>query len=321
MPYRRFSPRALVVGAALAISLSIAPVALAALPGVASGVYASRGDAGPLAAVGAKWTYNWSPNISLPPTSSVEAVPMVWGGTVDAQTIAQLTEAHRTGRATYLLGFNEPDNGGQANMTPSQALAQWPGLESTGLKLISPAPASIWTPSQENSSKSWLDDFMQRAQAQNLRVDGIALHEYYDYTDPDSVSWIQRDIEVVHEKYPTKPIWVTEMGTLPTWTWSGSAPHATPTPQLAQQYMRKLIAMLDSLPYVARYAWFMDQCDGDCASASLYDSSDRLNDLGHTFAQITGANPVAGPATARRSTIAPVKAGRTIKKKTTRAAR
>jgi Glycosyl hydrolase catalytic core len=280
----RRAPVALV--AVLVGALSLAGGAHAqALPGVASGVYAQRGDGRRLAAVGARWTYDWSTTSRLHGTR-VEFVPMMWGGaSVTDQAIAQLTADRRTGRAKRLLGFNEPDNGGQANMSPAQAIALWPRLQSTGLQLGSPAVSSPSTPSQSDPSKSWLDDFMGQARAKGLRVDFIALHFYGDYTDPATVGGIERDLRRVHDRWHL-PIWVTEMGALPTWTWNATAPHAPPTPALARAHLRRMTAMLDRLPFVRRYAWFMDRCSGDCASTSLYGPQGRPTALGRLLARL-----------------------------------
>jgi hypothetical protein len=254
------------------------------LPGVASGRYAAQGDARRLTAVGARWTYDWSAESALR-GSSLEFVPMLWGaGSVTDATIAKLTADRRAGRAKHLLGFNEPDLGAQANMSPAQAIALWPRLEATGLRLGSPAVASPYSASQSNPEKHWLDDFMQRARRQHRRVDFIALHFYGDYTDPATVGHIERDLRAVHARWKL-PIWITESGTLPAWKWEGRAPHARPTAARARTHLRRMGAMLNRLPYVQRWAWFMDQCAGDCRSTTLYDGRGRRTALGREFAR------------------------------------
>jgi hypothetical protein len=76
---------------------------------------------------GIGWWYNWSPTPESPVQSSygglgLEFVPMQWGGTVDAATLAsEIPEG-----AKYLLGFNEPNFVQQSNLTPQQAAALWP---------------------------------------------------------------------------------------------------------------------------------------------------------------------------------------------------
>ena len=44
-----------------------------------------------------------------------------------------LADARREGKV--LLGFNEPDMAGQADMSVAEALELWPRLQSTGLRL------------------------------------------------------------------------------------------------------------------------------------------------------------------------------------------
>jgi len=255
------------------------------LTGVASGVYADRGDAGRLAAVGASWTYDWSAESALR-SSRVEFVPMLWGaGSVTDATIDRLAADRRAGRARHLLGFSEPDLGAQANMSPADAIRLWPRLEATGLRLGSPAVASVHTASQSDRTKTWLEDFMGRAKAQGRRVDFIALHFYGDPTDPASVRWIERDIRRVHERWGL-PIWVTETGALQTWKWQGARPHARPTPARMRAHLRRTKRMLDRLPYVERWAWFMDRCAGDCRASSLYDTRGARTALGRQLARV-----------------------------------
>ncbi len=91
-----------------------------------------------LADVGAGWYYNWAPNNNdVPGPAGVEFVPMIWGKA--NVTDATLAQAKKEG--DELLGFNEPDMGGQANMSVEDALAAWPELQDTGMRLGSPAVA------------------------------------------------------------------------------------------------------------------------------------------------------------------------------------
>ncbi len=67
-------------------------------------------------------------------------------------TTANLRTVRHEGH--YLLGFNEPDNAGQSNMTVSQALSLWPRLMATKMTLGSPAVAS-----GAATKGGWLDQF------------------------------------------------------------------------------------------------------------------------------------------------------------------
>ena len=275
--------RRLVLLACVALLVGFADAARAApLVGVASGTYADAGDARRLSSVGARWAYDWSPSSRLT-GSRVEFVPMAWGAaSVTAANLEAWTAARRSGAASWLLGFNEPDLAGQANLTPDAAVALWPKLESTGLRLVSPAVASPWTRSQTHPDRTWLDDFMGQADRRRLRVDAIALHFYGDWTDPETVRFIERDVRRVHARYK-RPVWVTEIGTLPAWSWEGRAPRAAPTRRRAAAHLRRVMAMFGRLPYVKRVAWFMDRCDGPCASSSLFGATGRPTALGRAL--------------------------------------
>lgn len=223
------------------------------------------------------WAYDWS-SAAPPAGTAIEWVPMVWGvGSVSAASIRSLSADRADGRARYLLGFNEPDSSSQSNMTPAQAAALWPELESTGLRLGSPAPAV--------PGDGWLAQFMSLAHARHLRVDFIALHFYQDFTAPHAVADLRAQLTSIHARYG-EPIWVTEIGTLDLRAW-GEHMAATPTAALAHAYMRKVIAMLDDLRFVQRYAWFTDYCSsqpGCAAYSSLLTRNGHATAAGRIFA-------------------------------------
>jgi hypothetical protein len=200
---------------------------------------------------------------------------MLWGsGSVTPTTLSSLRKAAESGRAQDLLGFNEPDSSAQANMTPDRAAALWPQLERTGLKLGSPAPAV--------PGDGWLERFMTLARARHLRVDFIALHFYQDFTNPSAVSDLRRQLAGIHRAYG-RPIWITEIGALDIRRWHEPMLRA-PTVALAVTYMRKLFAMLDALPYVARYAWFTDTCShDDCRYSALLTAAGWPTSVGSAF--------------------------------------
>src|SRR5580692_7344269 len=86
------------------------------------------------------WYYTWGTPQPTPSPQNCEFVSMFWGQpNVTAANIAAVQELKTQGQIKYVLGFNEPDQSGQSNMTVSQALALWPKLESIGLPLGSPA--------------------------------------------------------------------------------------------------------------------------------------------------------------------------------------
>jgi hypothetical protein len=247
--------------------------------GVASARYLN-GDPAKLTAIGATWAYDWS--ASEPAADhSLAWVPMIWGsGSITPAVLASLRRARRSGVAHYLLGFNEPDSGSQSNMTPAQAAALWPRLESTGLVLGSPAPAV--------PTDGWLAKFMRLAAQRHLRVNFIALHYYQDFTNPDAVAQLRTQLLQIHHEYH-RPIWITEIGALNIRSWGEPMLHAA-SPGRAVSYMRKLFAMLNTLPFVQRYAWFTDDCWNDvaCRDSSLFTGKGRLTPAGHEFQSAAG---------------------------------
>ena len=266
------------VGVLVAVSALAAATPSPAAPahpkrGVASSRYLVRQPRA-LTQLGAAWAYDWSATAPAV-RGGPRWVPMVWGsGSVTPATMSSLQGARRSGRAHELLGFNEPDSPGQANMTPERAAALWPQLERTGLRLGSPAPAV--------PGDGWLDRFMALARARHLRVDFIALHYYQDFTNPTAVSDLRRQLASIHRRYG-KRIWITEIGALDIRRF-GEPMMRAPTVSLGATYMRKLFAMLDALPYVARYAWFTDTCsNNDCPYSELLTPAGRRTSLASAF--------------------------------------
>jgi hypothetical protein len=121
-----------------------------------------------------------------------------------------------------------------------------------------------------------------------LRVDFVALHYYQDFTNPSAVAELRRQLESIHQQYG-KPIWITEIGAMDIRSW-GEPMARVPTEALATAYMGKLFAMLDSLTFVARYAWLTDSCWSDpvCRLSSLFTSAGRLTAAGSMFRDAGG---------------------------------
>jgi hypothetical protein len=197
-----------------------------------------------LAASGAGWYYTWSTThdgVSAP--AGTQFVPMIWGqNSMSATALAQAKAA-----GPYLLGFNEPDMDGQANMTVAAALARWPKLMATGKILGSPAVA--WGGADVGG---WLDRFMTGAKISGYRVDFIALHWYGgDFRTANAVSQLRSYLQAVYNRYH-KPIWLTEFALID--FSSGSARFPTQAQQAA--FLTAATTMLGQLSYLQRYAWF-----------------------------------------------------------------
>jgi hypothetical protein len=203
---------------------------------------------------------------------NVGFVPMIWGsGSVTSSALAQAKSSTSCG---CLLGFNEPDSGSQSNLTPSQALTLWPQLMNTGLELGSPSVVN----NAENPG-GWLDQFMTGASQRGYRVNFITLHWYgSDFDTSAAVSQLQSYIESVYARYHL-PIWLTEFALI------GFANGGTQYPGETQQaaFLTAATAMLDSLPYVQRYAWFALPATSGLPSTGLFQPGPALTPVGAAF--------------------------------------
>lgn len=184
------------------------------------------------------WYYDW--NISQVSTPDLEYVPIrqnrYWPN-LDKQDWAKIGSPH-------LLGFNEPDHKDQSNMTVDEAIAAWPDLLATGLRLGSPAVS--------DGGLKWLYEFMDKARAAHLRVDFIAVHYYRSFSNPGdpqgAANQFYKYLKEIHDKTGL-PIWVTEFNNGADWTHD-------PKPTIAQEKatIAAFVEMLDRTPFVERYA-------------------------------------------------------------------
>jgi RNA polymerase sigma factor (sigma-70 family) len=222
-----------------------------------------------LSDVGAKWYYNWAANNNDETgPAGVEFVPMIRAsGDV---TDATLKQAKSEG--TELLGFNEPDQSGQANMSVADALADWPKLEATGMRLGSPSVSY-----GGDTAGGWLDQFMAGAKQKGYRVDFITLHWYGSDFSAAAVNQFLGYVDAVHQRYG-KPIWITEFGLQ---NFSGSPKYPSSAQEVA--FIKGATKGLESRSYVERYAWFGLPAVGDSVDFGLYKDGDTPTDAGKAY--------------------------------------
>jgi len=232
-------------------------------------VWKFSGASAALHNVGAGWYYDWAANDNdVPGPAGVEFVPMIRAKSdVTSSTLAQ---AKREGKV--LLGFNEPDLGAQANMSVEDALAAWPKLEATGMRLGSPSVAY-----GGDTAGGWLDRFMAGAKDKGLRVDFITLHWYGSDFSAAAVGQFLGYVDAVHKKYG-KPIWVTEYGLQ---NFSGSPKY--PSGAQAAAFIKGSTNGMESRSYVERYAWFGLPAVGDSAAFGLYKDGDTPTEAGKAY--------------------------------------
>ncbi|MBO9200209.1 MULTISPECIES: glycosyl hydrolase [Niastella] len=217
------------------------------------------------------WYYTWGKELHDGSPQNCEFVPMFWGANdVNTTNIAAVKKLKDDGKIKYVLGFNEPNNPGQAVMSVSQALKLWPQLESLGLPLGS--PAADWP------SAKWNYDFLDSAKAQGKRVDFICVHMYANL----DTSVYLNTLKEVYNKYKL-PIWITEFAPA---DWNAQTMAANPyKPEQVLAFMQSILPRLEALDYVKRYSWFSgDPKSPQMWSSALIDANGNLTDLGKWYA-------------------------------------
>jgi hypothetical protein len=259
---------ALAVGAQAAAAAGAHRAAAGAMKG--AGVWSFTGVDRALVKSGATWYYTWGtghPGIATP--RGGQFVPMIWGAA--SVTRANLRQARRAGH--YLLGFNEPDNAGQSNMTVSQALALWPRLMSTGMTLGSPAVAA-----NAAAPGGWLDQFMKGVKARGDRVNFITVHWYgADFSTRAAVGQLRSYLVAIHKRYHL-PLWLTEFALI-----RFGASTSFPSARLQAAFLTAATRMLNRLGFVQRYAWFALPATPGDGTAGLFRAGAVATRAGRAF--------------------------------------
>jgi hypothetical protein len=200
------------------------------------------------------WYYNWGIGKSASPD-------LDYVGITNSAGYLPLRHNWQKLGLNTLLGFNEPDNKLQSHMTTDQAIALWPQLLKTGLRLGSPAVT--------DGGEKWLYEFMDKADAAHLRVDFVAVHYYqaaYNPADAQGTAvQFYRFLLRIHNR-THRPLWITEFNNGANWT------NHKPTFEQQRDTVAAFLDMLDKTPFVERYAlynWVEDERMVQRADGSL----------------------------------------------------
>lgn len=216
-----------------------------------------------------KWHYAWNPNVPEEMPEGIEFIPMIFRSNGDREMIIDAGKAARAAGIGELLGFNEPDKKNQGNMTVEEALAVWPYLEDTGLRLGSPGCVQ--------PDKEWMLEFMKEVEKREMRVDFVCVH---NYGGPSAEALVKR-LESVHKMYG-KPIWITEFA-VGDWEAKTVAQNRH-KPERVLRFMEEVLPRLESLDFVERYAWFPAKPDNRALGTSaLFDEDGQLTRLGECY--------------------------------------
>jgi hypothetical protein len=193
-------------------------------------------------------------------------VPQLWG---DKNAVAFGSTAV-AGYSNVALGFNEPNESGQSNMTPEHAAALWiqyiEPLKALGYRLGSPATSS------NPNGLTWMQNFFTACNG-GCNPDFMALH-WYDVT----IEGFQEYVELWHTTF-NKNIWITEYAVQ---NFNGGAQQDY---SFIQGFMGTVNSWMDSLDYVEQYCWFGAMLDlqGVNTANSLMNSDGSPSQLGYQF--------------------------------------
>lgn len=200
------------------------------------------------------WYYNWGANTKV--KNSAIFVPMVFS----LKHSDDIKE-----NIPVVLGFNEPDNEKQSNLSVQDALKAWPALAAHAQSIGAPSTA-------KNPLKpgNWLPDFMSK----QPKVDFITVHWYKGVSAKKFVE----DIQSICNTYDL-PVWVTEFA-------PQTAGDARKNPQRftqteVQQFIDESTSWMEKSTCVQRYAWH----DAKVGTSALL-LNGQLTESGKAFAKI-----------------------------------
>ena len=225
------------------------------------------------------WWYNWNQH-RFDGTGS-NFVPMLYSDNPDRlKTLdADLASCNMP---TRVLGFNEPDHTGQAEMSVDEAIELWPTLEKAaaveGLRIGAPVTAS--------PDNAWFQDFMAKAKTRGLKIDYIPLHIYQN----PSVNTFLGKVDNVRNKYGL-PVWVTETAVADlkgVEAGNNTNKSTLYTRDQVNDYMAALWIEVNKRSWLERFAWkTRDANDNQMWFSALFHSDGRLTTTGELYASLT----------------------------------
>lgn len=216
-----------------------------------------------------KWFYTWTPNMPGDTPRGITFVPMVSKYDGNPQAVNNAEGSAKKSGAKEILCFNEPDQKSQGDMTVEQALAAWPILQKTGLRLGSPACV--------HPDNAWMTAFMEGAKKKSLKVDFVCIHSY---GAPNADAFIKR-LHAIHKLYD-KPIWITEFA-VGDWN-AKSVAENQHKPDEILRFMEEVLPQLDKLDFIERYAWFPANVDSKpLGTSALHDATGKITRLGECY--------------------------------------
>lgn len=244
------------------------------------------------------WNYSWGADLVTRQKdfTSSEFVPMIWGKPKSAEALRKSLQEKvvpriKDGTVKHLLGFNEPDAVGQADMPYMKAIELWPILMELGVPLCSPSCANPFGSVNDNSTQgvagTWMADFMKEADKRGYRVDYIGVHWY---GSPQAEPFKKR-MRQIYEKYGRRPLLITEFAPAD-WKTGGDIHKHSHKPAAVLKFMKEVLPWMEEQDWIAGYAWFSFKIDSpQGTSSALFDEAGNLTACGRYYRSVTRENP------------------------------
>jgi hypothetical protein len=206
------------------------------------------------------WAYNWdpSPNGDLP--CDIEYIPMLWGMQLADGWFREADAAINAG-SRFFLGFNEPDDPQQANMSPSDAATAYRQYLTPYANRV-----ALGTPAITNGGGAMGLEWMERYLAACSCTCGqrfMVIHWYGAASAANEFKQHIVDAMDLASLYDLDEIWITEF-----------AAFGDPSAQV--QFLHDIVPWLDGEMMVGRYAYFL------CADGSLLNGT-GLSEVGQAY--------------------------------------
>jgi hypothetical protein len=175
------------------------------------------------------------------------------------------------------LAFNEPDNGGQANLSVSQALTGYGYMYDAGvLPVISPAAG--------DDADSWMQSFMSGAATDGYNIPDVAVHRY----STNAAAFLNY-IDTIYVLYG-KPLWITEFADTdePYINWAATNFTSVGVDDCVG-FVNDVLSGFKVRPYVVRYSWYCPTTGSSSPSsqglgtAALWNSDKTPTELGAAY--------------------------------------
>jgi len=195
----------------------------------------------------ASWCYNWGDSAGGPLPSGVEYVPMIWG-TKSFDGWSNAIESALSSGSKCILGFNEPDYSGQANMSPTDAVTYYKQYVTPYQNRAALGSPAVTNGNQANWGLDWLSQYLDICNG----TCGQTFINIHWYSTGDNAGSLASDFEAhvnqaiaLAEKHNIHEVWITEFGTV------------NVADSITEQFLVQALAFLEQTQAVTRYAYFM----------------------------------------------------------------